>query len=101
MKELTEEILKFNSDRGWGGNHDARSLAISVSLEASELLEHFQWVSAEEAIEKDKQAIVDEAADVFIYLLQLANVLNIDLKEAAQQKMNKNGMKYPLAKQIT
>ncbi|WP_391119571.1 nucleotide pyrophosphohydrolase [Psychrobacillus sp. L3] len=96
MKELTEKILKFSDDRGWGGNHDARSLAISVSLEASELLEHFQWVSAEEAIEKDKQAIVDEAADVFIYLLQLANVLNIDLKEAAQQKMEKNALKYPL-----
>lgn len=98
MKELTEEILKFGHDRGWGGNHDARSLAISVSLEASELLEHFQWVSAEEAIEKDKQAIIDETADVFIYLLQLANVLNIDLKEAAQQKMKKNELKYPLPK---
>lgn len=95
MKELTAEILKFRDDRGWGGNHDARSLAISVSLEASELLEHFQWASAEEAIQKDKQAIVDEAADVFIYLLQLANVLDIDLKEAAQQKMLKNALKYP------
>ncbi len=95
MKELTEEILKFCEERGWGRNHDARSLAISVSLEASELLEHFQWLSPEEAIEKDKQAIVDEAADVFIYLLQLANVLGIDLKEAAQQKMIKNALKYP------
>ncbi|MDF2067661.1 nucleotide pyrophosphohydrolase [Bacillus sp. Cr_A10] len=96
MKELTEEILKFRDDRGWGGNHDARSLAISVSLEASELLEHFQWVSSEEAIQKDKQAIVEEAADVFIYLLQLANVLDIDLKEAAQQKLKKNAVKYPI-----
>ncbi|ALC86769.1 nucleotide pyrophosphohydrolase [Bacillus sp. FJAT-22090] len=96
MKELTEEILKFRDDRGWGGNHDARSLAISVSLEASELLEHFQWVSSEEAIQKDKQAIVEEAADVFIYLLQLANVLDIDLKDAAQQKLKKNAVKYPI-----
>lgn len=96
MKELTEEILKFRDDRGWGGNHDARSLAISVSLEASELLEHFQWVSSEEAIQKDKQAIVEEAADVFIYLLQLANVLDIDLKKAAQQKLKKNAVKYPI-----
>lgn len=96
MKELTEEILKFRDDRGWGGNHDARSLAISVSLEASELLEHFQWVSSEEAIQKDKHAIVEEAADVFIYLLQLANVLDIDLKEAAQQKLKKNAVKYPI-----
>ncbi|WP_391207019.1 nucleotide pyrophosphohydrolase [Psychrobacillus sp. L4] len=97
MNELTEEILKFRDDRGWGRNHDARSLAISISLEASELLEHFQWVSAEEAIKKDNQGIIDEAADVFIYLLQFANLLNIDLKEAAQQKMEKNALKYPFA----
>lgn len=97
MKELIEEILKFRDDRGWSGNHDARSLAISVSLEASELLEHFQWVSADEAIQKDKQGIVDEAADVFIYLLQLANILDIDLKEAALQKLKKNALKYPLS----
>ena len=96
MKELTEEIKKFSDDRGWGVNPDARSLAISVSLEASELLEHFQWVSAEEAIKKDKQGITDEAADVFIYLLQFAEVLGIDLIEAAHQKMKKNAMKYPV-----
>ncbi|MET0961159.1 MAG: nucleotide pyrophosphohydrolase [Psychrobacillus psychrotolerans] len=96
MKELTEEIKRFRDVRGWGGNHDARSLAISISLEASELLEHFQWVTAEDAIKKDKQAIADEAADVFIYLLQFADVLGIDLIEAAQQKMKKNALKYPL-----
>ena len=101
MKELTEEIKKFRDERGWGGNHDARSLAISISLEASELLEHFQWVSAEDAIKKDKQAIADEAADVFIYLLQFADVLGIDLKEAAQQKMKKNALKYPLPEDNT
>lgn len=101
MKELTEEIKRFRDERGWGGNHDARSLAISVSLEASELLEHFQWVTAEDAIKKDKQAIADEAADVFIYLLQFADVLGIDLIEAAQQKMKKNALKYPLPKDNT
>ncbi|MFJ7827358.1 nucleotide pyrophosphohydrolase [Psychrobacillus sp. NPDC096623] len=96
MKELTKEIKKFRDERGWGENPDARSLAISVSLEASELLEHFQWITAEEAIKKDKQAIADEAADVFIYLLQFADVLGIDLIEAAQQKMEKNALKYPI-----
>ena len=98
MKELTKEIKKFRDERGWGGNLDARSLAISISLEASELLEHFQWVNAEDAIKKDKQAIVDEAADVFIYLLQFADVLGIDLRDAAQQKMKKNAVKYPANK---
>lgn len=96
MKQLTEDILKFNYDRGWGGNHDARNLAISISIEASELLEHFQWRSDDEAIAHDKEGIVDEAADVFIYLLQLSHALGIDLEEAARQKMIKNAQKYPL-----
>lgn len=96
MKRLIKEIKEFNEDRGWGGNHDARSLAISISLEASELLECFQWHSSEEAIAHDKQAIVDEMADVFIYLLQFSEVLGEDLIEAAREKMKKNALKYPV-----
>jgi len=96
MNELIQDINQFRDDRGWGGNHDARSLAISISLEASELLECFQWRSAEEAIAHDKQAIVDEMADVFIYLLQFSDVLGEDLIEAARKKMKKNALKYPV-----
>lgn len=98
MDELTKEIMKFNEERGWGSNTDgrARSLAISVSLEASELLEHFQWLSSEEAIANNKQGIEEEEADVLIYLLQLANLLDIDLKEAAKKKIQKNALKYPI-----
>ena len=96
MNELIKEIKKFRDDRDWGGNHDARSLAISISLEASELFECFQWRSAEESIAHDKQAIVDEMADVFIYLLQFSDVLGVDLIEAAQAKMKKNALKYPV-----
>lgn len=98
MDELTKEIMTFNEERGWGSNTDgrARSLAISVSLEASELLEHFQWLSSEEAIANNKQGIEEEAADVLIYLLQLANLLDIDLKEAAKKKIQKNALKYPI-----
>lgn len=96
MKELIQEIQKFRDDRNWGGNHDARSLAISISLEASELLECFQWRSGDESIAHDKQAIVDEMADVFIYLLQFSGVLGEDLIEAAQAKMKKNAIKYPV-----
>lgn len=95
MKELIQEIQKFRDDRNWGENHDARSLAISISLEASELLECFQWRSGEESIAHDKQAIVDEMADVFIYLLQFSEVLGEDLIEVAHAKMKKNAIKYP------
>ena len=96
MNELIKDIQQFRDDRGWGGNHDARSLAISISLEASELLECFQWRSAEDSIAHDKQAIVDEMADVFIYLLQFSDVLGEDLIEAARAKMKKNAIKYPI-----
>lgn len=96
MKELINEINQFRDDRGWGGNHDARSLAISISLEASESLECFQWQSAEDSIAKDKQAIIDEMADVYIYLLQFSDVLGEDLVQAAREKMKKNAIKYPI-----
>lgn len=96
MKQLTEEILAFNEARGWSrGNRDARSLSISISLEAAELLEHFQWRSGDEAIRQNREAVEEEAADVFIYLLQFADVLGIDLEEAARRKMAKNALKYP------
>jgi NTP pyrophosphatase (non-canonical NTP hydrolase) len=100
LKDLIKEIQKFRDDRNWGGNHDARSLAISISLEASELLECFQWRSGEESIAHDKQAIVDEMADVFIYLLQFSDVLGEDLIQAAHAKMNKNAIKYPIPAKI-
>jgi NTP pyrophosphatase (non-canonical NTP hydrolase) len=96
VKDMIKEINHFRDERGWGGNHDARSLAISISLEASELLECFQWRSAEEAIAHDKQAIVDEMADVFIYLLQFSDVIGEDLLVAAREKMKKNAIKYPI-----
>lgn len=96
MKEIIQEIQQFRNDRNWGGNHDARNLAISISLEASELLECFQWRSPEDAIAHDKQAIVDEMADVFIYLLQFSDVMDVDLIEAAREKMKKNAIKYPI-----
>ncbi|WP_203248182.1 nucleotide pyrophosphohydrolase [Sporosarcina beigongshangi] len=96
MEKLQADIRQFTKARGWDGNHDARNLAISVSLEASELLEHFQWLSAEEAIAKNKDEIAEEAADVFIYLLQFADVLGIDLKEVARTKMEKNAARFPI-----
>lgn len=96
MEKLQMDILNFTKERGWNGNHDVRNLAISVSLEASELLEHFQWMSAEEAIAKNKEEIAEEAADVFIYLLQFADALGIDLKEEARKKIEKNAKRFPV-----
>ena len=68
MERLQKDIVQFTKSRNWDGNHDARNLAISISLEASELLEHFQWQSAEEALATNKQEIAEEAADRFLFI---------------------------------
>lgn len=96
MKELQQEILDFVEKRQWSGNKDARNVAISISLEASELLEHFQWQNAEDAIAQRKDEIAEEAADVLIYLLQFAQILNIDLEEQARKKLLKNEQRFPV-----
>ena len=98
MNQLQQDICKFTEERGWTGNRDARSLAISVSLEASELLEHFQWRSTEEVLAAagKREEIAEEAADVFIYLLQLADVLEVDLLDVARKKLEKNESRWPV-----
>ncbi|GKU82027.1 nucleotide pyrophosphohydrolase [Niallia sp. NCCP-28] len=96
MKALIKDILAFRDERNWKQYHDEKDLAISIVLEASELLENFQWKSSEEAKEKDMQNIKEEMADVLIYLIQLADKLGIDLEKEALAKMVKNREKYPV-----
>ncbi|WOV87140.1 nucleotide pyrophosphohydrolase [Sporosarcina oncorhynchi] len=96
MKQLQQEIKEFTEQRGWTGNRDPRNLAISISLEASELLEHFQWSPSDETVAANRDEIAEEAADVFIYLLQFADVLNIDLLDAARAKIEKNEKRFPI-----
>jgi NTP pyrophosphatase (non-canonical NTP hydrolase) len=81
--------------------HDPKNMAVSVVLEASELLEHFQWKTKEEVkkyIKTNKDEIKDEIADVAMYLFELADNLGIDLIKAMEQKLEKNSKKYPVAK---
>ena len=95
MKDLTEKINEFRDERNWRQFHNSKDLALSLSLEASELLENFQWVSAEEGAEKNRENIKDELADVFIYGLMMADDLDIDMNEAILNKLKKNAEKYP------
>ena len=90
-----KKIIEFRDERGWAPYHNEKDLALSISLEANELLENFQWRTSEEAVAESKQNIKEEMADVFIYLLQLADKMNIDLEEEAFKKMEKNAVKYP------
>ncbi|WP_419392717.1 nucleotide pyrophosphohydrolase [Cytobacillus praedii] len=99
MKELIQKIIEFRDERGWSPYHNEKDLALSISLEANELLENFQWRTSEEAIAESKQNIKEEMADVLIYLLQLADKMNIDLEEEAFKKMEKNALKYPVNKE--
>ncbi|MDR4970578.1 nucleotide pyrophosphohydrolase [Bacillus toyonensis] len=93
-----KEILTFRDDRDWKQFHNPKDLAISLSLEASELLENFQWKSSEDAIEQNLENIKDELADVLIYSILLADQMNLDIEEVIQNKLEKNKRKYPVEK---
>jgi NTP pyrophosphatase (non-canonical NTP hydrolase) len=100
LAQLKGEIAAFVAARDWSRNHDLKSLAVSISIEAAELLEHFQWLDRDEALtlaEADGQrvAVAAELADVLIYLLQFANVAGIDLSEAFHTKMARNALRFP------
>ncbi|MFD2829190.1 nucleotide pyrophosphohydrolase [Corticicoccus populi] len=96
MNELITAINQFRDERNWRQYHNSKDLALSLSLEASELLENYQWISAEEGNEKYRENIKDELADVFIYGLMFADDLDIDVEEAILQKLEKNRVKYPV-----
>ena len=94
-------IKQFRDERDWMQFHDPKNMSISIVLEASELLEHFQWKTKEEAqqyVKEHKEEIQDEIADVAMYLFELADNLGIDLLDAMKNKMEKNIKKYPVEK---
>jgi dCTP diphosphatase len=101
IKQITNKILKFRAERDWEQFHNNKDVALSLVLEASEVLEHFQWKSPKEVKEHGKECkdeLADELADVAIYLLELADNLKIDLPKAIENKMKKNALKYPVHK---
>lgn len=101
IKELTEAIIAFRDERGWKKHHKPKDIALSLSLEAAEVLEHFQWKNGKELeryLATHKEDLADEIADVFVYLLHLCEGLDIDLVDAAYRKLEKNRKKYPVEK---
>lgn len=94
-QEIIDLINKFREERNWNQYHNPKDLSLSLSLEASELLENFQWLSSEEAVEKNRDNIAEELADVFIYGIQLAEEMGFDIEEIIRMKIKKNGEKYP------
>ena len=101
VKNITEKIKKFRDDRNWMQFHDPKNMAVSIILEASELLEHFQWKTIEEVKEYARQnqdEIRDEIADIALYLFEMADNLGINLIDAMENKLAKNEKKYPVEK---
>ncbi len=96
MKELIDLINQFRDERDWRKFHNEKDLAISISLEASELLELFQWKQSEEVVEKSLKEIKEELADVFMYSFMLADNLNLDVEEIIKEKIDINAKKYPV-----
>ncbi|MEC0902560.1 MULTISPECIES: nucleotide pyrophosphohydrolase [Bacillus] len=99
MKNVYEKIMEFRDQRNWKQYHDEKDLAISISLEANELLENFQWKSSEEALATSRQNIKEEMADVFIYLIQMADKMDMNLEEEVIRKLEKNAKKYPVSQE--
>ena len=94
MEDLIKEIKQFNEERDWGKFHTPENLAKSISIEAAELLECFQWDSEN----YDKQDVYEELADVFTYCIQMAMSLGVNPKEIILNKLEKTKKKYPVEK---
>lgn len=101
IQQIIQKIRMFRDERNWKQFHNHKDVALSLVLEASEVLEHFQWKSPAEVESHGREAkeeIADELADVAIYLLELADNLEISLPQAIESKMKKNALKYPVDK---
>jgi len=99
IEALRAALRAFALERDWEQFHSPKNLALSVSIEAAELLEHFQWLTEAQSRdlgEEQRQQVGHEIADVLLYLLQLADKLDIDPVAAAHQKLAINAAKYPV-----
>ena len=96
MKSTIDKINKFRDDRDWRKFHNEKDLAISISIEASELLELFQWKESKEVTSKSLGRIKEELADVLIYSFMLADNLQLDVEKIIEDKLVDNNRKYPV-----
>ncbi len=101
LGEQEEQIIQFRDERDWKQFHTPRTLAASISIEAAELLELFQWAKDEEleqVVEERRGRVREELADLCIYITLMSHDLGIDLSEAVEDKLESNGRKYPVAR---
>jgi len=97
-QETINQVLKFRDDRNWKQFHNPKDLALSITLEAAELLEVFQWSGSDTVCESKKDKIREELADVLSYCILMSDACGLDMDEIVQEKMVRNGEKYPVEK---
>ncbi len=101
LEQIKAQLQKFADDRDWDQFHSPKNLSMALSVEASELVECFQWLTEEQSQNLSPEqlsAAIDEIADVQIYLLRIATKLNVNMLDAVNQKIKKNALKYPVGK---
>ena len=101
LENLRDQLRVFAAERGWREFHSPKNLSMALSVEAAELLEHFQWLTEEQSKQLSPaalEAVSQEVADVLIYLIELCDVMGIDPIAAAKAKMVLNAQKYPITK---
>src|ERR1700752_4018975 len=101
LLELRDALRSFAAERDWDQFHSPKNLASALTVEAAELLEQFQWLTEEQSRilpEEMKSRVSDEMADVLLYLVRLADRLDVELISAARAKMARNAAKYPVDK---
>ncbi len=95
---LIEKILRFRDERNWRQFHNPKDLAISISLEAAELLENFQWSGTDLEVRDKTEETGDELADVLIYCVLMADAMGMDINTIIEKKLQKNEQKYSVEK---
>jgi NTP pyrophosphatase (non-canonical NTP hydrolase) len=98
QKELTKQLIQFRNERDWEQFHDSKNLAVALSIEAAELLELFLWTKDGKLPNSKEEQLKEEVADIFAYLLLIAEKHNLDLRSITLEKIAKNGAKYPADK---
>jgi len=103
IADLKAQVRRFADDRLWQPFHTPKNLAMGLAIETAELMEHFLWVDGPKSLELGfdparREAIADEVADVFCYVLNLSIVLDLDLSTELERKLGKNALKYPVEK---
>ncbi len=99
IKNIQKQLSDFADERDWDQFHNPKNLAMALSVEASELVEIFQWLTPEQAeaimSSNESEHVKEEMADIMIYLIRIADKLNVDLESAVDDKIIKNGIKHP------